>query len=261
MFNVLPFLRSDRFHDVLLVVLGTAACLAVSIVANYLLFFGEDINPFRQSLISAILLPVILGIPLFSSIVVARRKNARLKQQLNQAMSTDSLTSTLNSVAFSTFVEDFSKRERRGVRTGGALVVLAADGLKSINESFGHEWGNEALRVIARSIRSSVRSGDLVGRISGKEFGVFLPGASLENARDVAERIRRSVSEAVFEPKGKPITLTISGGAVLFEQPVAFDELIKAADHQLDAAKSNGHNRIEYDAVPVNHMPGSAGLH
>lgn len=261
MFNVLPFLRSDRFHDVFLVVFGTAACLAVSIVANYFLFFGENVNPFRQSLIGAILVPAILGIPLFSLLAVARRKIARLKQQLNQAMSTDSLTSTLNSVAFTTFVEDFSKRERRGVRTGGALVVLDADGLKSINESFGYESGNEALRVIARSIRSSVRSGDLVGRISGKEFGVFLPGASLENARDVAERIRRAVSEAVFEPKGKPVTLTISGGAVLFEHPVAFDELIKAADHQLDAAKSNGHNRIEYDAVPVSHMPGSAELH
>ena len=261
MINVLQFLRSDRLHGVLFVVAGTSACLAVSVLAHYLLFFGEDVNPFRQSLISAILVPIVLGVPLLSAIALATRKIARLKQQLNRAVSLDSLTSTLNSTAFATFVEDFSKRERRGIRTGGALVVLDADGLKAINKSFGHEWGNEALRIVASAIRASVRLGDIVGRISGNEFAVFLPGASVENAKDVTERIRRAVTGVVFEPEGNPVTLTISGGVAFFEHPVAFDTLIMAADHQLDEAKLSGGDRIEYDAAPVSQVTGGAGLH
>jgi diguanylate cyclase len=261
MLGVLRLFRSTRFIDAGFIVFGTAACVAVSIIVNYLLFFGENINPFRQSMISAILLPVIIGAPLLLSIVVSRRKAVQLQQQLNQAMSVDSLTSTLNSVAFTTLVQDFGKRERRRERPGGTLVVVDADYLKSINERFGHEWGDEALRVIAHAIRSSVRSGDLVGRIGGKEFGVFLPGASLENAKDIAERIRRTVSEVVFEPNGKPLTLTVSGGAAVFQRPVAFDELIKVADMQLDAAKLKGRNRFEYGTVQPSLSASSAEPH
>ena len=89
-------------------------------------------------------------------------------------------------------------------------------------------------------IRASVRSGDLVGRLGGEEFGVFLPSARKENAEDVAERVRKVIADTLFEPGGKRCLLTVSVGGVVFEDQLIFDELFEAAEQELLSAKRNG---------------------
>jgi diguanylate cyclase (GGDEF)-like protein len=92
--------------------------------------------------------------------------------------------------------------------------MIDADNFKSINDLFGHDAGDEALTIIARSIRTILRAGDLVGRMGGEEFGVYLPDVDQRGAEAVAERIRRSVNLAVFAPDGQQRSLSVSIGGV-----------------------------------------------
>jgi diguanylate cyclase (GGDEF)-like protein len=122
--------------------------------------------------------------------------------------------------------------------------MIDADNFKAINDLFGHDAGDEALTIIARSIRAVLRAGDLVGRMGGEEFGVFLPGADQQSAHAVAERIRRSVNLAVFAPDGRQRSLSVSVGGVVFTGQAAFSDLFRIADQRLYGAKQTGRNRV-----------------
>jgi diguanylate cyclase (GGDEF)-like protein len=132
--------------------------------------------------------------------------------------------------------------------------VVDVDNMRTLKELAGRRAGKHALRIVAGIIRASVRSGDLVGRIGGGEFGIFLPGASTNNALQVAERIRQTVAEAQFSAAGSNWQLSVSTGAVLFETEINFDELMRAADLQLEVAKKMGRNRIAHTSL----QPGSS---
>ena len=122
--------------------------------------------------------------------------------------------------------------------------MIDADNFKAINDLFGHEAGDEALTIIARSIRAVLRAGDLVGRMGGEEFGVYLPGVDQRGAEAIAERIRRSVNLAVFAPDDRQRTLSVSIGGAVFEGPASFSALFRIADQRLYGAKQTGRNRV-----------------
>jgi diguanylate cyclase (GGDEF)-like protein len=229
---------------------GTAGCLAVSLLVHYALLSGSGITQRWQTMVSAITLPLIVGAPLFFLLGLKLRELSVLKQKYAQAIAHDSLTSCLNGPTFAALVDAYDQSK-------GALLVIDADHFKSINAQFGHSRGDEALRAIARAIRASVRNGDLVGRVGGQKFGVFLPGASRENAEEIGERIRVAVSEALFEPVGSKWPLTVSTGAVTFEDQTEFDELFRAADQTLNEAKSGGRNRTAYRKIDSRSAPSS----
>ncbi len=233
-------------------VFGTLGCAAISLAFNYALFRGFPSDVFRLVMMSAALLPVLVAAPLFFFLGLKLRERAAFSHKLNEMASIDSLTSCLNRTSFSSLADAFLASN--GVAPAprhGALLVVDADHLKAINDRFGLDWGDEALRVIGGVIRASVRSGDLVGRLGGEEFGVFLPGASDESAHDVAERIRLAVSQAMFEPGGTKFTLTVSVGGAVFEDQIEFNELFRAADLRLREAKTGGRNRIEITHIPA----------
>jgi diguanylate cyclase len=129
--------------------------------------------------------------------------------------------------------------------TGGALLVIDADHFKMVNDYFGHDCGDEALQLMARTIKASVRDGDLVGRIGGEEFGVFLKEASLDNATMTAERIRRSVATASFTPDGTDHQLSVSIGGAHFDSRISFTDLFRIADQRLYEAKQSGRNTAQ----------------
>ena len=224
--------------------LGVLGCVAGALAFNFLLFRVSG-NPFVWiGVVSATVVSLAIAVPLFLSLAFYRRELARLKHKLNQVVSADNLTSCLDGAVFTALVDSF--RGRAGAKTAnrrGALLVIDVDHFKDVNQRFGRSWGDEALRVISDVIRASVRSGDLVGRLGGEEFGVFLPGARLENANDVAERVRGIISDTLFEPGGKRCLLTVSVGGVVFEDQLMFDELFEAAEEELLSAKAGGRNR------------------
>jgi diguanylate cyclase (GGDEF)-like protein len=126
-----------------------------------------------------------------------------------------------------------------------AFAMVDVDHFKRFNDTYGHPAGDELLRQVAMAIASAVRSNDVVYRYGGEEFCVLLPGASADEARLVAERIRWAVeTRAMVDDMGRPVTpVTVSVG-VSCRNDLNTEALVAAADGALYAAKQNGRNCV-----------------
>lgn len=230
---------------VLSTVVGTAVCVLVTLYVDSFNFLSMSEADRLRAILTDILLPVVLAVPLLLFFTGKLRELAIAHRKLTVYASTDSLTQVMNRAAFSTLVEAYLKDVRSAEsRAHGALLVIDADDFKSVNDRFGHDRGDEALVTIASSIKAMLRGPDLVGRLGGEEFGVFLPGATRDQAEIVAERIRRSVHDAPFEPEGAVHRLSVSVGGAVFDHELPFADLFRLADQQLYAAKQHGRNRV-----------------
>src|SRR3990167_5663982 len=173
-----------------LTALGTVICIAVAFaVDSYDMATGrwrwgaDPVNNF--------VIPVLLAPPFFFLLLDKMRQLAIAHTELMTVATTDGLTSLLNRRAFTEMVDGYLKRVEESAKTpDGALLVIDVDHFKVVNDRFGHDRGDEALKLIAAAIRDAVRESDLVGRIGGEEFCVFMPGQPLEGASVIAERIR-----------------------------------------------------------------------
>jgi len=229
-------------------VFGTAGCVLIAVTFNAMFFNDLGHTALRRSLVSAVVLPIVLGVPLFYYLSMRVQKMAILNRYLGLVARTNSLTSCLNRGAFTTGVTQELLRTTADAK--GALLMIDADNFKAINDRFGHESGDEALVLIARAIHVALRPGDVLGRMGGEEFGVYLPGVDLQQADEIAERLCRSVHKVVFKPRGATHTLSISVGGIAFTGSEAFSELFRRADEQLYAAKQSGRNRtslVQFD--------------
>jgi diguanylate cyclase len=254
--SVRPISRRGKLKLAKWTVFGTLGCVGIALAFNFLYFGAAAPQALRQGLISAAIIPVILAGPLFFYLTLKLRELAVLNHRLREIASTDSLTSCLNRGAFTAMVEAYldGLNTRAGDRQG-ALLVVDADHFKSINDRFGHHSGDQALRIIAGSIRSILRGDDLVGRLGGEEFGVFLPGVSPESAALVGERIRQAICEADFRPDGVPRRLSVSVGGAVFESEIGFSELFRIADERLYDAKNTGRDRVVIAERPPQGAP------
>lgn len=130
----------------------------------------------------------------------------------------------------------------RAERTGQPLSALYidADHFKSVNDRFGHDAGDRALRLIARGIQDSLRPMDVCGRFGGEEFVALLPGSDQLDAARVAERLRKRIEDMRhFE-----VALTISVGVAEHVRGEQIDRVIRRADAALLDAKGSGRNRV-----------------
>lgn len=253
----MPFLTKPfsarLWRSVLLwTILGTLACVVVAVAYNVVAFRDLGLDAQRQALVSAVVLPVLLGVPFFSYMSVRLHRLSITNTRLGVVATTDRLTGCLNRGAFTDRVNGYLEQAEFGtVPQCGALLVIDADHFKTINDRFGHDHGDEALMIIARTIRGMLRIGDTVGRLGGEEFGVFLPGVDTVTAEITAEKIRRAVNTAVFVPRGELRQLSVSIGGALFDRPTEFSELFRSADRSLYEAKSFGRNRAEINPMHV----------
>jgi diguanylate cyclase (GGDEF)-like protein len=234
-------------------ILGTALCIVVALYVDSFNFAGMAEHERLRAILTDIVLPIVLAVPLLLFFTGKLRELAIAHRRLLAYASTDSLTQVMNRAAFSTLVDAYLKDvHATESQARGALLVIDADDFKSVNDRFGHDRGDEALITIAQSIKSMLRAPDLVGRLGGEEFGVFLPGASRAQAELVAERIRRSVNDAPFEPEGASHRLSVSVGGAVFEHTLPFADLFRQADRQLYTAKQRGRNRVAIAPVADN---------
>jgi diguanylate cyclase len=229
----------------LLVVGGTIGCLLVVLCCLHW-FFADLPQPYydRLMLVGAMLTIGIAG-PLFLHLSLLVRDLANANRRLVRLAEVDGLTACLNRSAFAERVSHLLVLASESVQCKGALLVLDADFFKSINDKFGHDHGDEALALIADRVRGLVRASDVVGRLGGEEFGVFLPDCSLQTASVIAERIRAGVNLIVFAPGGELRQLSVSIGGAAFSAPVEFGQLFRIADRRLYEAKQFGRNRVE----------------
>lgn len=221
----------------------TAALIVLSIATTELVLLGYGKTMDAVCLVCATILPLALGGPSFFCMLARQRKLALTNERLRILASTDGLTGCLNRRAFTTEV---MARLADGEAGGcGALLVIDADEFKSINDRFGHDQGDAALKCIAAAIRSSVRRDDPVGRMGGEEFATFLVGADHHVACAIADRILAAIREARFAPNGQRHPLSVSiGGAALGRQD-SFATLYRTADRCLYEAKQAGRDRLE----------------
>jgi diguanylate cyclase len=230
---------------VLSTLLGTAACVAAAVYVDSYNFASLDEAGRFRAILTDILLPLALAVPLLLFFTSKLRELAIANRRLTVFASTDGLTKVMNRAAFETLVEAYLAEVRRAeAAISGALLIIDADNFKTVNDRYGHDRGDEALIAIAHSISAMLRAPDIVGRLGGEEFGVFLPGASQAQAQTVAERIRDSVSHATFAPSGAPHQLSVSVGGAAFRRRLPFGDLFRLADQQLYAAKRAGRNRV-----------------
>lgn len=223
----------------------TAACVTMTIIADADNLVALDPMMRARSLLTDIIVPIALGVPLLLFFSIKLRELAIAHKRLTILASTDSLTQVMSRPAFSTLVDAYlSEVHADGTRQNGALLLIDADNFKAVNDTFGHQRGDEALVSIASAIKMTVRAPDLVGRLGGEEFGVFLPGATPVQAELVAERIRRSVLDHPLVVDDTFYKLSVSVGGAIFTGQLPFKELFRQADQQLYAAKSRGRNRV-----------------
>lgn len=168
---------------------------------------------------------------------------AKLRDQLKRLAETDGLTGLTNRSAFKAAATRVLRRS--AVRGNDcALLVVDLDHFKSINDTHGHDGGDEALRRFSALLQRRTRSDDLIGRVGGEEFCVLLPGCQAQAALQMAERLR---SEAEAEPvpfNGTAIAVTTSIGLAMLRPEDTLDTLFVRADRALYAAKTGGRNRV-----------------
>ncbi|UJW85574.1 GGDEF domain-containing protein [Devosia sp. SL43] len=229
---------------------GTFLCVSAALFVDSFTFSQLDEAARFRAVLVDILLPIALAAPMLSFLMMKLRELAIAKHELTILASTDSLTQVLNRGAFTLIVDTYLAKVRASqLLESGALLVVDVDHFKKINDRFGHARGDAALRLIAHSIKASVRDVDLVGRIGGEEFGVFLPSSSRNDALGIAERIRSSIAAVDFRPQGTSVPLSVSVGGTSFVCHVAFDELFHHADQRLYEAKEQGRNRVKMLAM------------
>src|SRR6266498_3117184 len=120
-----------------LTLLGTAGSLGVSLVLNYLLLFAEGLTPFGRSVISATLLPVVIGLPLFLLIGWKQIEIRRYRQELNRSATYDRLTGCLNGTVLTSMIERRANKQTQPGPRSGAFLVIHPEHLRSINLRFG----------------------------------------------------------------------------------------------------------------------------
>lgn len=168
-----------------------------------------------------------------------------LKQQAERQANTDDLTRLCNRRHFEELAEREIARAAR-YRAPLALLMLDLDHFKGINDSWGHDAGDQVLRSVSEVLRGSLREVDVLGRVGGEEFAILLPDTPPEAAEQVAERIRAAVERTpVTLAGGSTVTVTISIGVARLD-PSAHDlrALMRAADQALYSAKQGGRNRV-----------------
>lgn len=215
--------------------------VVLSVVLSYIILevFAQGIS--EVGLMAAIIAPLALGGPMVLYMSVRQYELQMAYDRLEAAAARDSLTNCFNHGAFVDAVSSALHDERAGA---GALLVIDADHFKSINDRYGHASGDTALKLIVAAIRSSVRSIDIIGRLGGEEFGVFLPAADVEQAQRTAETIRQSVQMIEFDAGAKARMLSVSIGGAIAAEPVDFSTIFRSADEQLYKVKESGRNSV-----------------
>ena len=191
--------------------------------------------------LSVMILALAANVSMFSITI------AHLLARINHLADHDGLTNTLNRRAMD---ERIRNEQLRCTRSGEhySLVIIDLDYFKSINERFGHEGGDSALKQAARSMMAVLRNTECMGRLGGEEFTVLLPLMNLEEAAQRAEQMRLALLNAriVFDSETIPITASF-GVSTLRSDYDSPETLMQRADRAMYRAKATGRNRVETD--------------
>lgn len=163
-------------------------------------------------------------------------------QRLSTEVSTDQLTEIANRRGL---IQAFEVEHARMQRQGGELAVglLDIDNFKKLNDTLGHQTGDEALKFLATHVKQALRPMDTVARYGGEEFVVLLPQTTAEEASVVLTRLQRTLTANFFMHDEQQVFVTFSAGVTLFRPGERLEETLDRADEALYEAKRTGKNR------------------
>jgi diguanylate cyclase (GGDEF)-like protein len=181
-------------------------------------------------------------------------KRVLLFQEVERHSQTDGLTGLYRRGALDERMREEVVRART-FKTGFCFMLLDIDRFKSLNDKYGHPFGDEVLGRVGRVLRDSFYDTDFVARYGGEEFAVLMPRAQEAGVRRKAEAVRRAVESEVFEMAMQRIRVTISIGIAYFPRDgESAESVLRQADQALYYAKENGRNQ----AVDISDVRGNS---
>lgn len=226
-------------------VLTTLLCIILSVGVLFLITLLNKSIGFAEGILPTIAIPLIIG-PIVSYIIFMQSYQlTQAKTKLEDLSRTDLLTGLYNKRFFTELVGmELAVASR--YEFSSSLLLIDLDHFKDVNDDYGHLAGDEVIRIISNVIRRNVRRTDVVGRLGGEEFIVFLPHTDLDGAMVAADRVRRIISESEITYKEDQIRVSASIGAASTSVEITdIEELLQAADVAMCTAKGNGHNKLE----------------
>jgi diguanylate cyclase (GGDEF)-like protein len=180
----------------------------------------------------------------FGSVALA---NTKLVDRMREQSVRDGLTWLYNHQYFQSHIKDALNSAKRKKEPLG-LIMMDIDHFKHFNDTYGHQAGDFVLKKAALIFSSELRGSDIVARYGGEEFIAMLPRRTIEEAYNIAERIRKVFVKTRFEFEKKDLKITLSAGVSAFKpsagEDISKELLIKCADEALYKAKNEGRNRV-----------------
>jgi diguanylate cyclase len=189
-------------------------------------------------------------------LTVAMQEVRELRQEVDKTRresKTDTLTGLANRKAFDELLNKVTRdSDESGIDV--CLIFGDLDLFKNINDKHGHLVGDQVLRVVANSLRDSVKGRDLVSRYGGEEFAIILLNTSLQNAKILAENIRQEISAKKIQRKDTRESLgdiTMSFGVARYSRQEGVDSFMQRADRALYMSKRKGRNSVSEAPPPI----------
>ncbi|WP_274424566.1 GGDEF domain-containing protein [Chelativorans sp. YIM 93263] len=164
-------------------------------------------------------------------------------ESLQHAALTDGLTGMQNRRFFDDALREYLREFGRIDKPVG-LMVLDLDHFKDVNDTHGHDIGDEVLRQVSRTLKDMTRYHDVVARLGGEEFAIVAPNMNQDSLVKLAERIRKVISDLVVEAGSARLRVTTSVGLAVWNGKETADDFYRRADRMLYEAKRLGRNRV-----------------
>ena len=175
--------------------------------------------------------------------------------RIKEISETDELTGIYNVRAF-TSLANYNHKQSIRYRQPYSIVMVDSDSLKKINDNFGHEAGNQLLKLTVTCIQQGLRETDVLARYGGDEFVLMLPQTGTDGAFEVAERVRNTIASTPLNTQGSKVTTTVSAGVATYpEHGKDLATVMNCADQALYTSKKSGRNRTSVSGDPSQEKP------
>jgi len=204
----------------------------------------EKIN--RLKFVQQVILVVVILTILLEALFVFRPMVARISQfaaRLQYEANYDHLSGLYNRRAFFRIAENLLQSLRKKGKIS-SIVLFDIDSFKAINDNYGHDIGDIVIHKLAELFKSQLRKFDILSRLGGEEFILFLPETNQQEAISIANKIRNKIADTVISCEIQDLKVTVSAGVANCDFNEGLDKTIKKADDGLYKAKSNGRNQV-----------------
>lgn len=176
---------------------------------------------------------------------IQQNKLLKTNRELEKLAHYDSMVNALNRRGFFSSISSIitlSKRNKKDM----AVLMIDIDDFKAVNDSYGHDVGDNVLELLVNTINNTIRNSDIFARFGGEEFVLLLPDTKLDNAKHLAEKIRDLISKIIYKTdKNKTSNFTVSIGIAMMKlENYNIDETLKISDIGLYKAKNSGKNKV-----------------